>query len=135
VIAGWRPPLPDERQLAWVAFAVSAAAVVLSPLARPLSHALPPCLLRQWTGAPCPTCGSTRAVLALVDGDLLGALAVNPLAAVAVAGALAAGIAAPWWFLAGGKVPRLSRGLRRGLVWAVVAAALANWIYLAVSGV
>ena len=39
----------------------------------------PVCLLREWTGIPCPTCGTTRLIEALLSGDLLGALAWNPL--------------------------------------------------------
>ena len=39
----------------------------------------PICLLREWTGIPCPTCGTTRLIEALLSGDLLGALAWNPL--------------------------------------------------------
>ena len=39
----------------------------------------PVCLLREWTGVPCPTCGTTRLIEALLSGDLLGALAWNPL--------------------------------------------------------
>jgi hypothetical protein len=39
----------------------------------------PVCLLREWTGVPCPTCGTTRLIEALLSGDLLGAVAWNPL--------------------------------------------------------
>ena len=55
----------------------------------------PVCLLREWTGIPCPTCGTTRLIEALLSGDLLGALEWNPLvflilAAVAVWAVLSA---------------------------------------------
>ena len=36
------------------------------------------CLFRQLTGIPCPSCGSTRSVLSLLHGDLIGALIWNP---------------------------------------------------------
>jgi hypothetical protein len=39
----------------------------------------PVCLLREWTGVPCPTCGTTRLIEDLLSGDILGALAWNPL--------------------------------------------------------
>ena len=36
------------------------------------------CLFKQVTGIPCPSCGSTRSVLALLRGDFAGALFWNP---------------------------------------------------------
>lgn len=36
------------------------------------------CLWKRATGIPCPSCGSTRAVLAILRGDLLQALQWNP---------------------------------------------------------
>lgn len=39
---------------------------------------MPPCPLRALTGVPCPFCGMTRGTIALVHGDVLGALALNP---------------------------------------------------------
>lgn len=40
------------------------------------------CLLRRTTGTPCPTCGATRAGLALARMDVAGAIALNPLMTV-----------------------------------------------------
>ncbi len=37
------------------------------------------CLVKNVTGLPCPSCGSTRAVAALASGDVYGALQWNPL--------------------------------------------------------
>lgn len=36
------------------------------------------CMFKQVTNIPCPSCGSTRAVLAMVHGDVLGSLTWNP---------------------------------------------------------
>jgi len=36
------------------------------------------CLIKHITGVPCPSCGSTRSVLTLLDGNLLGSLSINP---------------------------------------------------------
>jgi hypothetical protein len=37
------------------------------------------CVFKRIAGMPCPTCGSTRAVLHLSHGEIIAALAVNPL--------------------------------------------------------
>jgi hypothetical protein len=37
------------------------------------------CILKHTTGIPCPSCGSTRAVLSILHGNLLQALHWNPL--------------------------------------------------------
>ncbi len=42
------------------------------------------CPLRTATGVPCPTCGSTHAVVALLQGHPRRALLINPLATSAV---------------------------------------------------
>lgn len=39
----------------------------------------PPCYFREFTGVPCPTCGSTRLFEALLSGDVVTALSLNPL--------------------------------------------------------
>lgn len=39
----------------------------------------PPCLFHALTGLYCPGCGGTRAAHALVHGDLVTALSMNPL--------------------------------------------------------
>jgi hypothetical protein len=39
----------------------------------------PPCLFHAITGLHCPGCGLTRALHALLNGDLAGAWAMNPL--------------------------------------------------------
>jgi len=39
----------------------------------------PVCHFRAWTGIPCPGCGTTRLVAALLSGDALAALGYNPL--------------------------------------------------------
>ncbi|MCP3977895.1 MAG: DUF2752 domain-containing protein [bacterium] len=39
----------------------------------------PVCYFREWTGVPCPTCGSTRMVEAVLHGDFTAAAGLNPL--------------------------------------------------------
>jgi hypothetical protein len=113
---------------------VAAALVALSPLAPRLAAALPACLFKRLTGLPCPTCGATRAALALARFDFGAAFAVSPLAAAGwsllVAGGLAAGLAS----LARVELPEPPNDLPRLLRWALLAAVLANWAYLIRTG-
>lgn len=38
-----------------------------------------PCFIKNTTGIACPSCGTTRSILLLSDGHLLGSLLLNPL--------------------------------------------------------
>lgn len=87
----------------------------------PLDKLVPPCVLRTLTGFYCPGCGGTRAVLALLRGDVLESLYCHPM--VVYAAALSA------WFLISNTVQRLSHGkIRIGMryrhIYAAVAVAL-----------
>jgi hypothetical protein len=48
----------------------------------PVLSSAPDCVFKGLTGIPCPTCGSTRSVVHLAHGDILSALAMNPLTAL-----------------------------------------------------
>ena len=111
---------------------VAAAAVWLLHLDRlPLTF----CLFKGFTGLPCPTCGSTRALGHLFALDFAGALRMNPfttLVAVVVAGWAAADLALlPRRQALDVEVsPRVAFGLRVG----ALALFLANWVYLVAAG-
>jgi hypothetical protein len=79
---------------------------------------LPPCPLHALTGLYCPGCGSTRALHALLQGDVPGALAMNPLLVVALPVLAAMALNAAGWQPAGAQ--RLWRALGRPLPWLVV---------------
>ena len=53
------------------------------------------CPLRAFTGLDCPLCGATRATLALVRGDVGGALDLNALYVILLPLALL--LAVYWW--------------------------------------
>lgn len=43
------------------------------------------CLIKYFLHIPCPACGSTRAIIAIIDGHIQEALALNPLGFVLLA--------------------------------------------------
>jgi hypothetical protein len=75
----------DLRPLRYVAGAMLGAAVVRPHLGDPGVA----CPLRSLTGVPCPLCGMTRGVTAMVHGDIGHALLMNPGSVLLVAAAVA----------------------------------------------
>lgn len=122
------------RQLGLLWGTVAVALVLLASGAEQLAQNLPHCTFKALLGIPCPTCGVTRAALALARLDVASALRVNPLATLfwlaLVPGGLVAGVST----LAGRppKEPRWDwRPVERlGLVLLIVA----NWAYLVARG-
>ena len=53
------------------------------------------CFIKNATGIPCPSCGSTRAVIAFFNGDLLQSIAINPFGIIVSL----IMIVAPFWIL------------------------------------
>jgi hypothetical protein len=102
-------------------------------LGRRLGLGTAECSFKRITGHPCPTCGSTRGVLALLHGRPLEALALNPLVFGTGALVLAAFLAR----LATGRAPTLSwTPANRRRAWAfAILAVLANWLYLDLRGI
>ena len=93
------------------------------------------CLFKAFTGLPCPTCGSTRAVGRLVHLDVAGAIAMNPLATLGVV-VLAIWAVADFGLLARGRALDVEVGspLSRLVRVLAIAAVAANWLYLLASG-
>jgi len=87
------------------------------------------CPSRRLLGLPCPGCGMTRALAALLRGDLAGAFALHPWAP-ALAAQLALGWGAWGWSLSGtpsGRLLRPDRWLGPTLL-ANLAALAALWL-------
>jgi hypothetical protein len=93
------------------------------------------CYFKAFTGWPCLTCGSTRALGRLFDLDLAGALAMNPLATIGLL-ALVPWAAADLLLMPAGRALRVELGpaLARVARVAVVFAILADWGYLLMVG-
>lgn len=132
---GWREPRREDRQLAWLWFAAALAAPLLAWVWPRLGLPYPGCTFHHLTGLPCPTCGAGRAVVTALHGHPLRSFRWNPLVTSVIAVFEGVGLAAPFWLLAGGKVPSLARPLPRWVRWAALVALVVNWIYLVLSGV
>ncbi|QDH81493.1 DUF2752 domain-containing protein [Echinicola soli] len=71
----------------WLAYQLHAA----------VSHSHGPtlCLIKNVTGVPCPSCGITRAIMAIIHGDVNGSLYSNPLGLLVATGL----VVGPIWLL------------------------------------
>ena len=126
----WRPMTASERQLAWIWGGLVLASIALVPLWTRMAALAPPCLFRRVTGVPCPSCGTTRGVLSLIDGRALDALALNPLMISGLVAVVVAGVVAPLWAWRPGRLPRIQHPLPRWFRIAAVLALLANWAWV-----
>lgn len=94
---------------------------------------LPTCVFHAVSGLPCPTCGATRGLVALLHGNVNEAWRFNPLAFATLA---AVGLfdlyAVVTWFMRGSRLrltharfskPTMARS-------AIIATIAINWIYL-----
>ena len=98
----------------------------------PLCSVLPACAVKGITGIPCPTCGSTRAIVHLAQGDIAAALLMNPLVSACVLGACLYFIYSLITLKPG--IPRftvvISERERMVLQVGIVVALVVNWMYL-----
>jgi hypothetical protein len=130
----WRRARAEETALGVLWMAAALAGMGLrTPLAA-LAWLAPGCPFHALFGVPCAACGSTRAVVLLLQGRVPAALAMNPLAATGGLLFLAGGLAVPVWLVAGRPVAPLPAALParwRAALWTVL---IANWSYLIVRG-
>jgi hypothetical protein len=137
VTLAWRPlrPLELDHEALWLTVGGASLCLLAIALATP-GIQLPLCVFKILTGIPCPTCGLTRAVIALSRGDLGRALSMNPLAAVA-------GVAAIGYLVYAAAVLVLRLPRLRPLVTpldarilriAAVTLVAGNWLWLIATG-
>lgn len=126
----WRAATRDDRLLAAVWAAGSCGFLLFGKALALWAPLLPGCLFHAWTGVPCPSCGTTRAVLGLAGWDWLGALGWNPLAATSGMLALAGGFVLPAWIAGLGVVPCLPGQISWRARAALVMLLAANWAYV-----
>jgi len=125
----------SSRQLAVLWGVVALLLLAAVPLAPRLAGGLPACPIKHFTGWPCPSCGATRAMLALADFDLLTAFEFNPLVMLSFLGFVTLGLGAAGWALVDRRLPALPRRLPTPVRAAAVAALVLNWLYLVATGV
>lgn len=125
-----------DHELLWALVGLAALGAASLILAAGVPVVVPACVFKGLTGWPCPTCGTTRALLALAAADPRAAFGFNPLAAAVAAGwatYIPYGLGAAW-----GLWPRARLRLD-GLDAQVVGVGAigvfcANWIYLIAAG-
>jgi len=127
--------MSPSRQLGLLWGGVAAAIMALSPLAATVAARLWVCPFRAAVTIPCPSCGTTRAALALIQFDLVAALALNPLATLAIVGLIGGGLIAGLAALLGHGVPALKVPLPAAIRLTAIAVLIANWVYVIWAGV
>ncbi len=124
--------------LLWLLLAVAVLAVAVVCRAAPESITVPGmvaplpgiCLSRRLFGLECPGCGLTRCFVALAHGEVASAWRFNPAGLLWFA-ALAWQVpyrALQLYLLRGGRELRVRRGVTEGLILALMAACLAQWL-------
>jgi hypothetical protein len=93
---------------------------------------LPSCAFQGLFGIPCPTCGATRSIMYLAHGNIIAALAMNPVIAVSIVSAILYLLYSLITIAAG--VPRVQISLtdpeKNVLRIGAVLIVLINWTYL-----
>ena len=131
---GLRKRIPGEIEFGLIYGSIAALGLVALNVLSP-ARLLPSCPLYGLTGLPCPTCGGTRAALALSRGDIVTAFSLNPLVTTALAGIFM--LLLENIFAIGLNLPRLSVAFsereKTVLRLSAVMAVSAQWIYLAIA--
>jgi hypothetical protein len=98
---------------------------------------LPRCAFRAVTGCPCPTCGATRCLLALLHGRITEAAEWNPLVFAGIVGMLVLGLYYAVTLVAGLPRVRLAIDKTEGrlLRWGCIILVASNWAYVIRHGV
>lgn len=121
--------------LGLIVAAAGAAAKLLSMALAGMGQATTFCVFKLTTGCPCMTCGGTRALTHLMRLDLGGAIAMNPLATLAMLGLLPWAAADALLLLRGRALSLdLSDGAASVLRPLLVLVVFMNWGYLVAVG-
>jgi len=128
----WRQPGTAGPPLGAVFGLVMVFGAVAGAVWLKLGMPVPACRLRELTGVPCPTCGSTRLAEELLRGHVLDAFAANPLVFLVLAAVAAWAVASVLTRVL--RLPtvrvHLDKAERLLLKLAAVAGLVAGWAYV-----
>ncbi len=131
-----RPLAPGETNAELLGLTISSGAAAAFALWHALHLPWPVCAFHIVTGQPCPTCGATRAAIALLHGDLPAAWNWNPLALLAY-GAVVLFDGYVLVVMATGakrlRIVQVRPGEKKFLRASLVAVVLCNWVYLLIA--
>jgi hypothetical protein len=92
----------------------------------------PSCVFKDLTGVPCPTCGATRSVVHLAQGEFFSSFSMNPLVSLCFVIAALAFFYSMITLIA--RIPRigviLSDKEKNIVRFGTVALVMANWCYI-----
>jgi hypothetical protein len=101
----------------------------------------PVCLFKKATGIPCPSCGATRSMIALINGDLLKAILWNPVGLLLLGGL----VIFPFWLLHDLALKKNSFHVfyaraekiitQKQVAWPLIVLILLNWCWNIYKGV
>jgi hypothetical protein len=94
------------------------------------------CRATQWTGIPCPSCGTTRCLQLLLEGNLSAAWQMNPLmccTAILFGSVLIYSLSSSLLHWPAWRVVLNRKNERRAALLLVAAAVLGNWAYLIIT--
>jgi hypothetical protein len=122
---------PDQIEFGIIYGGIAIVALCVGRLL-PVLSIVPDCVFKGLTGVPCPTCGSTRSMVHLAHGDVMSAVAMNPLTALSMITALAYFIASIIMLVY--DLPRvryiLSNREKNVMRMAAVMMLVMQWVYL-----
>ena len=134
----WRRLAENETDHELIWLCVSLASAVGAWLWLRLGYPVPRCTWHEFTGIPCPSCGATRSVIAILSGDWLRAFLLNPLVFLGAIGVVLYDLYAA--VVLTRRAPRLrvddiSRATGRAIRVGVIALLAGNWAWLIYRGV
>lgn len=88
-----------------------------------------PCPFKAVTGIPCPSCGGMRSLDALIHGDYVQALRINPLSVLLIVGIACSCLWLTWDLLRDTNTfnKTIKKLNNRSVLWFVIALLVANW--------